>query len=211
VAQTLAAAKMRLDLLKKVTDGQESSEVVDEARDLLMQSIRETRALMNDISSPILYEMGLLAAVQNLAEQASASYGLRVSHDLTGEFGNLELEFTVMIYQAVKELLNNVSKHSQARNASVRLVAEDTAVRAIVADDGRGFEVGDVGLPRREGGFGLFSIRERVKSFNGSMLIDSAPGKGTVVTVVLPTSLGKAEQIRDEGKASTKIRRRRKA
>jgi len=50
-----------------------------------------------------------------------------------------------------------------------------------------------------------------VKSFNGSMLIDSAPGKGTVVTVVLPTSLGKAEQIRDEGKASTKIRRRRKA
>jgi len=211
VAQTLAAAKMRLDLLRKVTDGQASSEVVDEARELLVQSIRETRALMTDISSPILYEMGLLAAVQNLAEQASASYGLRVSHDLTGEFGNLELEFTVMIYQAVKELLNNVSKHSQARNASVRLVAEDTAVRAIVADDGRGFEVGDVGLPRREGGFGLFSIRERVKSFNGSMLIDSAPGKGTVVTVVLPTSLGKAEQIRDEGKASTKIRRRRKA
>ena len=92
VAQTLAAAKMRLDLLRKVTEGQASSEVVDEARDLLMQSIRETRALMTDISSPILYEMGLPAAVQNLAEQTSASYGLTVSHDVTGEFGNLGQE-----------------------------------------------------------------------------------------------------------------------
>ena len=210
VAQTLAAAKMRLDLLRKVTEGQASSEVVDEARDLLMQSIRETRALMTDISSPILYEMGLPAAVQNLAEQTSASYGLTVSHDVTGEFGNLGQEISVMIYQAVRELLHNVSKHSQARNVSVRVIAEDTGVRAIVADDGRGFEVGDVGLPRREGGFGLFSIRERVKSFHGSMQIESAPGKGTAVTVVLPSALGKAEQIRDEDKASPKGRRKRK-
>ncbi len=210
VAQTLAAAKMRLDLLRKVTDGQASSEVVDEARDLLMQSIRETRALMTDISSPILYEMGLPAAVQNLAEQTSASYGLTVSHDVTGEFANLGQELTVMIYQAVRELLHNVSKHSQARNVSVRVIAEDTAVRAIVADDGRGFEVGDVGLPRREGGFGLFSIRERVKSFHGSMHIESAPGKGTVVTVVLPSSLRQAQETRVEEKASPRGGRRRK-
>jgi signal transduction histidine kinase len=208
VAQTLAAAKMRLDLLKKVTDGQASSEVVDEARDLLMQSIRETRALMTDISSPILYEMGLPAAVQNLAEQTSASYGLTVSHDVTGEFSTLGQELTIMIYQAVRELLKNVSKHSEARNVSVRVIAENTGVRTIVADDGRGFEVGDVGLPRHEGGFGLFSIRERVKSFHGSMQIESAPGKGTVVTVALPSSLGKAEQIRDEDKVSPKARRK---
>ncbi|HET6489366.1 MAG TPA: PAS domain S-box protein [Syntrophales bacterium] len=210
VAQTLAAAKMRLDLLRKVTDGVESGEVVDEARELLMQSIRETRSLMTDISSPILYEMGLAAAVQNLAEQTSASYGLAVSHDVAGEFGNLGQELTVMIYQAVRELLHNVSKHSQARNVSVRVIAEDTAVRAIVADDGRGFEMGEVGLPRREGGFGLFSIRERVKSFHGNMLIDSAPGQGTVVTVVLPTGLGDTEKTLDGETASPRGRRRRK-
>jgi len=209
VAQTLAAAKMRLDLLRKVTDGQASSEVLDEARDLLMQSIRETRALMTDISSPLLYDMGLPSAVRNLAEQTSARYGFTVSHDVTGEFGNLEQEITVMIYQAVKELLHNVSKHGQARNVSVRVIGEDTGIRTIVADDGRGFEVGDLGLPRREGGFGLFSIRERVKSFHGSMLIESAPGKGTLVTVVLPLSLGKAKQIWDEDKASSKARRKR--
>jgi len=92
---------------------------------------------------------------------------------------------------------------------SVRVIGEDTGIRTIVADDGRGFEVGDLGLPRREGGFGLFSIRERVKSFHGSMLIESAPGKGTLVTVVLPLSLGKAKQIWDEDKASSKARRKR--
>ncbi len=210
VAQTLAAAKMRLDLLRKITDGQASCEVVDEARDLLVQSIRETRALMTDISSPILYEMGLPSAVQNLAEQTSASYGLAVSQSVTGDFGSLKQELSVMIYQAVRELLKNVSKHSQARNASVRVSVDESGIRAIVADDGRGFDLDDISSPGEEGGFGLFSIRERVKSFNGSMQIESAPGKGTVVTVVLPSSLGKTEEIRDEEKASPRSRRRRK-
>jgi signal transduction histidine kinase len=210
VAQTLAAAKMRLDLLRKITDGEASSEVVDEARDLLMQSIRETRALMTDISSPILYEMGLPSALQNLAEQTSAGYGLAVSHSLTGDFGSLEQELSVMIYQAVRELLHNVSKHSQARNASVRVSMEEGGIRTIVADDGRGFDVDDISSPGQEGGFGLFSIRERVKSFNGSMQIESSPGRGTVVTVVLPSSLGKTKEIRDEEKASSRNRRRRK-
>ena len=153
--------------------------MVDEARDLIAQSIRETRSLMNTISSPILSDMGLPAAVQNLVEQASARYGLAISHSVSGEFGDLGQELGVLIYQALRELLHNVSKHGQARNASVRVIAEERGIRAIVTDDGRGFNVGGIGSPGREGGFGLFSIRERVKSFNGSMLIESAPGKGT--------------------------------
>jgi PAS domain S-box-containing protein len=210
VAQTLAAAKMRLDLLKNTAGDGASGDVIDEARELLAQSIRETRALMNDISSPILYDMGLSSAVQNLAEQASASYGLTVSHSVTGEFRDLQQELTVMVYQAVRELLHNVVKHSQARNASVRVTAGEGGIRMIVADDGRGFDADGISSPGSESGFGLFSIRERVKSFNGGMHVESGPGKGTVVTIELPLSMGKAEETRDEEKASPRGRRKRK-
>ena len=204
VAQTLAAAKMRLDLLKTMQGSAESRQVVEEAGELLAQSIRETRSLMNNISSPVLYDLGLAAAVQNLAEQASAIYGLTVSHSVSGEFGNLEQELAVMIYQAVRELLQNVAKHSQARNVSVRVIAEETGIRTIVTDDGQGFDVGDIGSPGHESGFGLFSIRERVKSFNGDLLIESTPGKGTEVTIELPTVLRKEKETRSEANTSKK-------
>ncbi len=201
VAQTLAAAKMRLDLLRKITDSEASLKVADEAGELIVQSIRETRSLMNTISSPVLSDMGLPAVVQNLAEQASANYGLAVSQSVSGEFGELGEELGVLIYQASRELLQNVAKHARARSASVQVIAEDSGIRAIVTDDGRGFEVGEIGSPGREGGFGLFSIRERVKSFNGSMLIESTPGKGTKVTIALPRVSRKGNESANERNA----------
>jgi PAS domain S-box-containing protein len=191
VAQTLAAAKMRLDLLKTLQGSAESRRVVEEAGELLLQSIKETRSLMHNIINPVLYDMGLPAAIQNLAEQALAIHGLAVSHSVSGEVKDLEQELAVMIYQAVRELLHNAVKHSQARNASVRVIAEETGIRTTVADDGRGFGVGAIGSPGHEGGFGLFSIRERVKSLNGDLRIESAPGKGTEVTIELPAALRK--------------------
>jgi PAS domain S-box-containing protein len=197
VAQTLAAAKMRLDLLKTSRGSDESRTVIEEAGALLVQSIRETRGLMNNISSPVLYDFGLEAAVQNLAEQMSAIYGLTISHSVSGEFANLEQELTVMIYQAVRELLHNVVKHTQARNVSIRVIAEETGIQTVVSDDGQGFDVNDIGSPGYEGGFGLFSIRERVKSFNGDVQIESTPGKGSVVTVVLPAKLIKEKESRN--------------
>ena len=59
----------------------------------------------------------------------------------------------------------------------------------IVADDGQGFD-GGIGSPGQEGGFGLFSIRERVRSFEGDLHVESRPGKGTVVTVTMPVHTG---------------------
>jgi signal transduction histidine kinase len=214
VAQTLAAAKMRLDLLKKIQGSAESLSVIKEVGNLLQQSIKETRSLMNDISSPILYDMGLPSAVQNLAEQASASYGLTVSHSVIGEFESLEHEITITIYHAVRELLYNVVKHSEAQNVSAQVILQETGIRIIVADDGRGFDISDLDSPGNEGGFGLFSIRERVKSFHGSVQIESAPGKGTQVIVELPAvSKGASKSEKETGnkkKATPKRRKRRK-
>jgi signal transduction histidine kinase len=186
VAQALAATKMRLDLLVTAPSGDDFRLAVMEAQDLLGQSIRQTRALMTDISNPVLYDMGLRVAVEALAEEVTARQGISVSCSFGGRLRNLGQDMEVMIFQVVKELVQNIVKHSRARNASIRLVEEKSAVCTVVADDGQGFDAGMAGTVQSEGGFGLFSIRERVKSYGGKIHIKSEPGRGSEVTVKLP-------------------------
>jgi signal transduction histidine kinase len=125
--------------------------------------------------------------VEALAERTKDLHGIRVKCSFEGRLGSLGQDLIVMIFQVVKELLQNVVKHSGARGASIRIVEDGKSVRTIVADDGAGFDVkDDNSADYIEGGFGLFSIRERVKLFNGSIRIKSRPGIGSEVMVMLP-------------------------
>jgi PAS domain S-box-containing protein len=193
VAQTLAAARTRLERLRNMPCNDDFRQSITEAQELIGQSIRETRALMTDISSPVLYEMGLRSAVETLAGEVTARHGLALACSFDGSLGPLDPDLKVMLFQVVKELVQNVVKHSRARNASIRIVEEKDSIRAVVADNGQGFDVRNLRSPGFEGGFGLFSIRERVNFFNGSIAIESKPGTGTEVTVVLPKGAGKHE------------------
>ena len=94
-----------------------------------------------------------------------------------------------ILYQVIRELLNNVVKHSQAQNAHVMIDMENGHLRVKVTDDGVGFDPRMLGAPTVEGGFGLYSIRERLIAVDGSLSIESTPGTGTVVTAILPEAL----------------------
>jgi len=83
------------------------------------------------------------------------------------------------------EALNNLIKHSRAREAAVTLERDVRSVRLRVADDGIGF---DLGSARRVGGLGLSNIRERVDMLGGTLTIQSAPGQGTQLTIELPVA-----------------------
>lgn len=91
----------------------------------------------------------------------------------------------VTVFQAVKELLTNVSKHAEAANVAVRLVYGGETVEVSVSDDGRGFDPATV---RRSetGGFGLLNVRERLAYAGGHLTVESAPGRGTRSTVEMP-------------------------
>jgi signal transduction histidine kinase len=187
VAQTLAAARMKLDQLRSLAGDNGYREVIEQAQELLSHAIRQTRALMTDISNPVLYDMGLRSAVEALAERTKDLHGIRVKSSFEGRLDSLSQDLNVMIYQVVKELVQNVVKHSGARGASIRIIEDGNSVRTIVADDGAGFDVrDDNSADHIEGGLGLFSIRETVKSFNGSIQIKSKPAIGSEVMVVLP-------------------------
>jgi PAS domain S-box-containing protein len=187
IAQILASARMRLDLLEDIPSDQEHK--LKEAKALLMESLQETRALMNDLGNPVLFDLGLRAACEAFANQLMERNPVRIRCDIQDAFKDLHTNMKTILYQVVRELLNNIAKHSQAQNARVRIDMENGQYRVQVTDDGVGFNPQMRGAPTVEGGFGLYSIRERLIAINGSLKIESTPGTGTVVTAILPETL----------------------
>ena len=189
IAQTLAAARMRLDLLQSTQSDQEDKQTLQEVKAFLVQSIQETRALMNDVGNPLLFDLGLKAACEALANRLMETHPVRISCDIQDAYKHLDPDVKAIVFQVVRELLNNIAKHSQAQNARVMIDTEDGHFRVQVTDDGVGFDSETLGTPTDEGGFGLYSIRERLIAMNGSIKIESVAGTGTVVTAILPETL----------------------
>jgi signal transduction histidine kinase len=114
---------------------------------------------------------------------------VRIHCDIQDEFKSINPDVKAMLYQIVQELLNNVVIHSSAQNAIIRIEGEDGYFQVKVTDDGMGFDPHTLGVPTIEGGFGLYSIRERLLAIDGSLNIVSAPGAGTVVLATMPADL----------------------
>lgn len=189
VAQTLAAVRMRLDLLKGIPSDQKDEQNLKEATELLMQSIQETRGLMNDLGNPLLFDMGLKAACESLADRLMEKHPVQISCDIRDSYKHLSPDIKAFLFHLIRELLTNVVKHSHARNADVIIDMEDGHFRVKVTDDGVGFDSQTLGTPTVYGGFGLYSIRERLIAVDGNLRIISTPGAGTVVTAILPAAL----------------------
>ena len=183
IGQTLALSKIKLGDLRKAGAANGTTEAVDEIRDLIDQSIQYTRSLTFELSIPVLYDLGLDAALEWLAEYVYSKHGLPVFVTSDGASDELNEEMRLLFFKAVRELLMNIVKHARAKRADVRLQLVPGEARITVEDDGAGFAAASPFLPGKSGGFGLFNIRERLKRMGGSMDIESAPGRGTRATI----------------------------
>jgi CheY-like chemotaxis protein/two-component sensor histidine kinase len=202
--QLLVAAKMRLSLIHRRHSGQQLQQVVEQADDMLTQAIGQSRAMAVDLSPPILYDSGLVAGLRWLARQMEDRHSLQVKVDVEPAAEPDDETTRVFLFQAVRELLLNVVKHAEVGTASVELcAADDDRLRAVVSDHGRGFNPQRAAPDGTSGGFGLFSIRERLELLGGRMTIDAAGGAGTRVTVEMPRSrtLASSQRLTDENNA----------
>ena len=193
VGQTLAAAQMRLDAIPDAPGGAALAQAVAGVGDLIEQAIGHTRSLTADLSPPVLYEAGFEAALEWLADRVGRQYGLRVEVDAAGgphvpRPTALPDWLRGLLFQAVRELLTNVAKHARAGRARVSVDTAGRSVRVCVEDDGVGFDptASPPSPPRGRGGFGLFNLRERLRSSGGSVTVDSAPGRGTRAEIRVP-------------------------
>jgi two-component system CheB/CheR fusion protein len=132
----------------------------------------------------VLYELGFKAAVEWLAKYTHHKHGIPIEVESIGRHSNLDNELNVILFQVVRELLFNIVKHAHATMVKITIINADDKLQVIVADNGVGFDPAQ-NDPQNGivDGFGLFSIRERLKYFKGGFEIDSEPGHGTRATI----------------------------
>lgn len=193
IGHTLALANIRLGELQKSLPSQYSgfpTVELEKAGNLLEQAIRDTHSLTFKISSPILYELGLDAALEWLTEQVQKDHGISTRFITDGRIDRLDDDVRVLLFQAVNELLVNAVKHAQAQNIEVSIRREGANLKVGVGDDGVGFQMPRTEFHLRERcGFGLFSIRERLRPYGGVLEVQSEPGAGTHVILTVPLSI----------------------
>ncbi len=191
IQQLLYSVQMNIHLA--ITDSKnelkpEALERLGAATDYIEEAIGVTRTLSVDLSPRILSDEGLGAALRWLSNHMKRVHGLEVDLQIESDLQVESQEFHVLIIQMVQELLFNVVKHSNVLEARVRLYCEDGKYKIKIEDEGAGFDsvkaVPPIWKPRQ--GYGLYSVRERLKLLNGSLEIDSHPGNGASLTIVLP-------------------------
>ena len=191
VGQSLALAKMRLLEFQSTLTEPDARASLEGVRDLLDEAIHHTRSLTFEISPPVLYELGFEAAVGWLVDRFEERHGIPCDAEGVEHVGPLSEETRVVMFHAVREVLFNVAKHGQARAVTVSASNRDGFVRTIVEDDGVGFDVAHVASASNDAaGFGIFNIRQRLEGLGGRCNIESAPGKGTCVTLEAPLQEG---------------------
>ena len=183
LGQVLAAARIRLAVLCRDARSNVRS-VALEVAELVERANRSTRSLAAQLAPAVLYELGLEAALEWLAEEISSSFGLVVTIVDDGELKPLSQQARSIAYRAVRELLINVAKHAGVGAASVAMTRDDGHMTIRVSDGGVGFVTGGTGLPRK--GLELVSVAERLSFVGGTFDIRSISGDGTEATLVLP-------------------------
>ncbi len=187
VQQLMVAARYHLDVLRPQCLGDNCRDLIDKSDELLSEAIQATRSLALDLSPPVVYEEDMSTALEWLARRMGELHDLTVDLDV-GPLGQVPEALRVFLFMAVQELLFNVVKHADARHATVTASRHDDCLRMSVKDGGRGFDLKAIlpGEPGGAGGFGLFTIRERIELLGGELQIDTRPSGGCAVTLVVP-------------------------
>ncbi len=186
------------ELQARIDDGaDEDPAALHTTRQLLRDTIEDARSLAFEITSPMLYKLGLRAAIEWIAGRVGDPHGVRFEVMDDGTDKPVEERVAVTVFQAAHAVMTNVGKHAGVNHAVVRLSSQDTMLIIEVMDAGHGFDPTQLGAtpteesPAHESDQDLTSVRESIRRIGGDLEIDSTSGHGT--RVVLRAPLANAE------------------
>jgi len=186
LGQSLQIIKGRAQLgLDRTGNQPESAKQFEEISTAASQAIQEVRAISHALRPAELDQLGLTKAIQWMVEKAGATSSTRFACELEPVDGVLPPEVEISLYRIAQEGINNVLKHAQAGEAILELKRAANTVRLSIFDNGRGFAKGSDLADSAKGrvGQGLAGIAERVRLLGGELDLQSAPGRGTRLTV----------------------------
>ncbi|VGO12734.1 Oxygen sensor histidine kinase NreB [Pontiella desulfatans] len=189
IGQMLAALNMKLTALKETSERTRIDDLAQQVDVLLLRIMKTCKSLTWEISPTSLYETNIDAGIERLAADLKTFFGLEVECHTAGMRIEADRATSALIFRCAKELLVNIAKHAGTNKAQIGVSQYGNKFHMVVSDQGSGLCPED--LEHGSGkGFGLFSIRERLEHINGSMHVESDPGKGTKIMMVIPVDIG---------------------
>lgn len=161
-----------------------SEDLFQKTDTLLDEAYAQVRSIAHAKNSGVMADQGLLKAIEELALKISQLNGLQVEVHAHGMHTRLENSLELNLFRIIQELITNVIKHARATTLTIHLVNHGDSLNLMVEDDGIGFDPKHIS--RRSDGMGISTIDKRVAHLNGSLEIESEPGKGTSVIIDLP-------------------------
>ncbi len=165
----------------KQLEGAESPEAVHALRELVVATLQDVRRLAVELRPKVLDDFGLVPALERLTQGFSEQTGIKVDLEASAIAERLPMEVETAIFRIVQEALTNVVKHARAQRVSVLVTRADGRIKAVIEDDGTGFD------PRAaDGGIGLIGMRERIELLDGSLAVETSPTSGTTIAAEVP-------------------------
>jgi len=195
-SQTLTGLSLSLQALMEMS---KEYELVDDTfrehmlkiQSLVSQVHSEVRRIIHELRPGLLDTLGLFPAIRRYAEEILQPLSIAVRVDYTGDVHPLPPETEVGLYRIAQSSIGNIAEHSEARDVAITLDYKIDQLTMRIKDDGKGFDVNKLtGVDEKGRGSGLFSMKERVKLMGGECSIESYPGRGTTVRVVIPVAKG---------------------
>jgi PAS domain S-box-containing protein len=165
----------------------EMSESVEQAVEMVQELTKEIRTTSYLLHPPLLDENGLPAALSWYIRGLSERSGLDIAFSICEELGRLPREIELAVFRLVQECLTNIHRHSGSKTASIQINRDSDKILVEVRDQGKGIPHDKlVQIEQGISGVGIRGMRERLRQFQGEMIVDSV-GTGTTVVVTIPT------------------------
>jgi signal transduction histidine kinase len=179
----LSTAKMQFSSIQDKSP--ENKSLIEKAAKLLEQATGDVRRISHNMMPGLLTKFGFYEAVEDLLEQINEAGGPKTEIHIEGEANRLPQNFEIMLYRIVQEMVNNTLKYADAKNVSMIIKTDSDQLNIQFSDDGKGFNVKD---KLDSNTIGISSIINRVKFLNGTVSIESKPGKGCMYLIQIPKS-----------------------
>jgi Signal transduction histidine kinase len=181
LGQSLLAVKIKLEQAKNA-NMERSQQIIDQTRELLKDTIQEIRNISNDLMPPVLEAFGLEMGLKNLCRDTAANTGINISFTTDHILGTIDKHTQIYLYRISQEAINNITKHSAATEATIKISSNQSAIFLDIADNGKGFDLGNVDINAN----GIMNIKQRVELLKGELNLNSALGMGTKINIKIP-------------------------
>ncbi|MDZ7698259.1 MAG: GAF domain-containing protein [Deltaproteobacteria bacterium] len=192
IGQTLSAIKFKVETGRRDLEGNCTAEflgVLNSVVSMLQEAIEEVRRICKNLRPSMLDDLGIVATISWFCREFTKVYGgIEVEKEIRLDEEEIPLESKVPIFRILQEALNNTAKHSRADRVRVMLRKGAGGIELLIEDNGRGFDLKTV-MQGKKGfycGLGLASMKERAALSGGSLHIESSPGEGTRIALLLP-------------------------